>query len=241
MTLDIAALTVRFGGLTALDAFALRVEPGEIVGVVGPNGAGKTTLLEAIAGCVRLAAGTIAFGGAGIERLDERTRAAMGIARTHQIPRLFARMSVLDNAAIALDARSGARAIDREASAREALAIAGYSGAASALAGDLAGAERASVELARTLAASPRLLLLDEPFAPHDESARTALRGRLGASVREKKISTLIAERDLIDCAPACDRVIVLQAGKTIAQGAAKDAAADPDVLAAYLGVEWRH
>jgi len=121
------------------------------------------------------------------------------------------------------------------------VAAAGFGGAPGAFAREVTENDRRKIELARALAASPRLLLLDEPFAPFDAKERDALRAQLAAFARDRKAGVLIAERDLALCAAGCDRAIVLHAGKKIAEGRPDDLVADADVRDAYFGVEWRH
>ena len=237
--LEIESLSVDFGGIKALDALTLAVRGGEIVGVVGPNGSGKTTLLDSIHGAVAPASGTMTFEGASLDRMPMHKRASRGIARTHQTPRLFLRMSVLENVAAGAYARTESKGTDA-AAIRDALTAAGYAGAPAAFARDVTENDRRTIELARALMSSPRLLLLDEPFAPFDEGQRDALRARLVAFVRDRKAAVLIAERDLAPCAAVCDRIVVLHAGKKVAEGKPADLGRDPDVRDAYFGVEWR-
>ena len=237
--LTIESLSVEFGGLKALESIALRVKAGEIVGIVGPNGSGKTTLLDAIAGSVAPSAGSITFDGARIDDMPVHARASRGIARTHQTPRLFLRMSPLENVAAGTYLQKAPKSQIDDA-VREALSISGYAGALAIFARDVSENDRRRIELARALAASPRLFLLDEPLASFDEGQREVLRARLAACARERKAAMLIAERDIAQCAGLCDRIVVLHAGKMIAQGSPNEVAADPDVRDAYFGVEWR-
>lgn len=237
--LVIESLSVDFGGLKALESIGFDVKDGEIVGIAGPNGAGKSTLLDAIQGAVAPSAGSITFDGARIDRMPMHARATRGIARTHQTPRLFMRMSPLENVAAGTYARRASKGLI-DAAVREALAISGYAGALAIFARDASENDRRLIELARALASSPRLILLDEPFAPFEGSQREALRARMIKCARVWKAAMLVAERDISDCAPACDRIVVLHAGKQIAQGSPREVASDPDVRDAYLGVEWR-
>ena len=232
-------LSVEFGGVKALDAVTFSAQAGEIVGVVGPNGAGKSTLLDAICGFAKPAAGTISIDGVSLAGLRAHQIAARGVSRTHQAPRLFARMSALDNAVAGAFLRRASRpTLEREA--REALAAAGFARPPETLAHTLDETERRRVEIARALMSSPRAMLLDEPFASFEQEEVSVLRDRLAAFAAEGKTAIVIAERDVARCAGLCKRAIVLHAGVKIAEGTPEAVAADIDVRDAYLGVEWR-
>jgi ABC-type branched-subunit amino acid transport system ATPase component len=237
--IEIAGLTVEYGGVRALDTIALLAQPGELIGIVGPNGSGKTTLFDAVCGFARSTSGTISLDGVRIDGMPPYRVARRGVARTHQAPRLFGRMTALENVEAGALARAGSRA-SMQAAARETLTTLGFSGSLHALARNLTENERRRVETARALVAAPRVALLDEPFAPLDRSDQDALRRLLIAHARERNATILVAERDVESCLGLCDRVVVLHAGTKIADDTPDAVARDPDVRDAYLGVEWR-
>jgi branched-chain amino acid transport system ATP-binding protein len=235
----IEALSVDFGGVKALDGVSLTGQAGEVLGVVGPNGAGKTALFDAIGGAVSRTSGTVTLDGERIDGMRVHAIASRGVARTYQAPRLFLRMTAIENVAAGAYRLARSRAVVAQA-VRDALALAGFAGSLSSLARDLSESERRRVEIARALVASPGVTLLDEPFAALDAAQRQELGSRLAAFARERKSVMLIAERDVADCANVCDRIVVLHAGSKIAEGAPAAIERDPDVRDAYLGVEWR-
>jgi len=221
--LAVAGLTVRYGGVTALDDVALRVAPGRIVGLIGPNGAGKTTLINAVTGVVRPSSGTIALG----------ATARAGIARTYQNVRLFARLAVGDNV------RAGAYRQARTLGDTEILELLARTGATERdlrrRAGALPYGEQRRLELARALAARPAVLLLDEPAAGMNPRETRAL-GTTIASVARDGIGVLLVEHDMTLVAAVCDTVVVLNFGRVIATGTPQEIARDPAVIEAYLG-----
>ena len=235
----IDGISVEFGGVKALDSITFSAGNGEIVGIVGPNGSGKTTLFDVISGAVAPTSGSIAIDGARIDGLPPHRVASNGVARTHQAPRLFARMTALENAASGGFLQSGSRT-SVERAARDTLAKLGFSGSLRTLARELPENARRLVETARAMVALPRVALLDEPFAPLAPNERNAVRASLTAFARERNATILAAERDVEQCVGFCDRVVVLHAGKKIADGTPDAVARDPDVRDAYLGVEWR-
>jgi branched-chain amino acid transport system ATP-binding protein len=243
-------VTVRFGGLVAINALDLDVREGEIFALVGPNGAGKTTLLNCVSGFVRPDAGAITFAGADLLGLGRHRRAALGLGRTFQNVQLFGSMTVLDNLLTAQHAhlRAGfftsllpvgpAVSEDRAARdrARETLALVGIERYAGAVAGALPFGVQKLVGVARALVLRPRLLLLDEPAAgmPHAEVAHLAdslrrWRAELGTTL-------LLIEHNMPLVQSVADRVCVLDYGRKLAEGMPKTVLADPAVLEAYLG-----
>jgi branched-chain amino acid transport system ATP-binding protein len=241
--LDVRGLQKRFGGLAASDRVDLTVGEGETVAVIGPNGAGKTTLIAQLAGDLRPDAGSIRFAGDDVTALPTTARCRRGIARSFQITSIFREFSVLDNVALAVQARSGHsfrfwRPAAHEAALREpALAVlgeVGLAGRAAVLAGTLAHGEQRQLEIALALATQPRLLLLDEPVAGMgaDETQRMVallrmLRGRH---------TIVLVEHDMEVVFALADRIAVMVYGRIIACGPPAAVRANPEVRRAYLG-----
>jgi branched-chain amino acid transport system ATP-binding protein len=248
--LEVSGVTVRFGGLTALDGVSLTAPPRQITGVIGPNGAGKTTLLNVLCGFVQPDAGRLRFDGADLTGLRPHRLASLGIARTLQGVGLFPRLTVLENVMIGAtrharagfwSAVAGVGRSDRDESALRdqalaALDLAGVPGMAERLPGQLSFAHRKRVALARTLVAGPRLLLLDEPASGLTEGELPEL-GELISQLATDACVVVVEHRmDLM--MSICDSIAVLDFGKLIAFGPPQQVQADPAVTAAYLGVE---
>jgi branched-chain amino acid transport system ATP-binding protein len=243
--LRIAGLTKNFGGLRVTDDVTLEVMPGELHAVIGPNGAGKTTLINQISGLLAPDAGEIVFGGETVTRLPVHRRAARGLARSFQITSILAGFSVLENVALAVQARQGSsfrffgRAADENAlngPAFAALAQVGLAERADSPAGVLSHGEKRALELAIALAMEPKLLLLDEPMAGtgRDETERLvdALRALKG------RFPMVLVEHDMTAVFALADRISVLIYGRILASGTPDEVRADPQVVTAYLGEE---
>ncbi|GAC1305356.1 MAG: ABC transporter ATP-binding protein [Vulcanimicrobiaceae bacterium] len=231
--LTVADVTVRYGGVVALDGVSLRVPRGTVVGLIGPNGAGKTSLINAITGVVRPTSGTIGLGALRLERFSQHRVARAGIARTYQNVRLFARLSVGENVRAGAYARP--QALD-DARARALLQRTGMTETDLARrAGTLPYGEQRRLEIARALAAEPAIVLLDEPAAGMNPRETSALRDVI-ASVADAGIGVLLVEHDMSLVSAVCNRVVVLNFGKTIAEGTPQAVARDPAVVEAYLG-----
>jgi branched-chain amino acid transport system permease protein len=225
-----------FGGIQALRGVSLDVAPGEIVGLVGPNGSGKTTLINVISGHYTADRGRVALGEAVLSGHPAHTIAALGISRTYQIPRPFLHLTVLDNvtaAAMFGGARHGGRAA--RSAAREWLAFTGLARRAHVMPGALNLHERKFLELARALAAEPRVILLDEVLSGLNATEIGSALGLVRA-IRDRGVSIVFVDHLMRAVLELADRVVVLNEGEVIAVGRPRDALADPRVIEVYLG-----
>jgi branched-chain amino acid transport system ATP-binding protein len=243
--LSLKGLRKSFGALVVSDDVTLDVERGQLHAVIGPNGAGKTTLINQISGLADPDAGSIVFEGHDITALPLHQRVRRGLARSFQITSILPGFSVLDNVALAVQARSGssfrffgnsARERRLNEPAAEFLSLIGLGDRATLPAGSLSHGEKRQLELAIALATEPKLLLLDEPLAGtgHEESARLVetlrtLKGRY---------TIVLIEHDMDAVFALADRITVLVYGRVIATGAPAAVRANPDVRSAYLGDE---
>jgi branched-chain amino acid transport system ATP-binding protein len=241
--LELRQLSKRFGGVVATDEVSLEVAAGEVHALIGPNGAGKTTLIAQISGSLPSDGGTIVFAGTDVTRRKHHERVRAGLARSYQITSIFRRFSVLDNLALAVQARSGSsfsfwRPVAQEAALfDEARSIAeqiGLEKRIEARAGNLAHGEQRALEVGLALATRPRLLLLDEPMAgmgPEESQRMIALIGRVRA-----RAAVLLVEHDMDAVFRLADRITVLVSGRVLATGAPEKIRADTQVRRAYLG-----
>jgi branched-chain amino acid transport system ATP-binding protein len=246
--LEVSGVTVRFGGLTALEDVSLTAASSQVTGIIGPNGAGKTTLLNVLCGFVRPQAGTMTFDGQRLTRLRPHKLARLGIARTLQGTALCAGLSVVENVMLgaasrrrtnfwpALIAAPWADADERRlrAAALAALDRLGVADRADEMPSMLAHGPRKRVAMARALVARPRLLLLDEPASGLNESELPGL-GELITDLAEQT-SVVVIEHRMDLMMSICEQIFVLDFGKVIASGTPDQVQADPAVTAAYLG-----
>lgn len=232
--LQLEAVTVRFGGLTAVDAVTLTAQQDEVLGLVGPNGAGKTTLFNAVSGLVRPSAGRILFDSANILSTPLYRRARMGIGRTFQIPQPLHELTVRENLIVAQ--RFGAGRIDEERIA-EVLEFTDLTSLAERdAATGLALTELKALEIAKALCTSPKLLLLDEALAGLETSGKRRFMKMLQALHKRFSVGILIIEHDIETISQLCDRVAALDFGRLIALGTPDEVFSDSEVIRSYTG-----
>ncbi|ROO87988.1 ABC-type branched-subunit amino acid transport system ATPase component [Actinocorallia herbida] len=230
--LVIDGLTVRYGGVTAVDGVSLEVHAGEIAALIGPNGAGKTTAIDAVSGFAA-AEGSVRLDGRELGGLKPHQRVRAGLGRTFQAIELYDDLSVAENVTVGLTAQG--RATAGGDPVREVLALLGLTGFAERPAGSLSQGQRQLVSIARAVIGRPRMLLLDEPAAGLDSTESLWLGERLRA-IRDSGITILLVEHDMGLVLGLCDRVHVLNFGGLIASGSPEEIRADPAVSSAYLG-----
>lgn len=249
--LDIRGVVKRFGGFTALDGVSFAVPEGSITGLIGPNGAGKSTAFSVIAGFFPPEAGRVLLRGQDITGLSPWALHAKGLARTFQIPRLFQRLTVLENLMVAARDQAGealpapwfarGRIAREEAALRErAMAVLSrlnLAGHAEAPATALSGGQKKLVELGRALMSGARVILLDEPAAGVNRTLLRDISATVARLNREEGITFLLIEHDLELVAELCDPVHCLAEGRLIASGHMDAVRADPVVAEAYLGM----
>jgi ABC-type branched-subunit amino acid transport system ATPase component/ABC-type branched-subunit amino acid transport system permease subunit len=236
--LEIAGLTVRFGGLVALDRVDLSLNEGEIVGVIGPNGAGKTTLFNVINRFVEPESGQVRCAGKELLSLPPHHVIELGIARTFQNIELFRNLTVLENVLIG-GHRVGGKEQKLRRQAEEILAALGIAHLAPVSAGALPLGAQKMVELARALMSQPRLLLLDEPAAGLTPKEIEGLLGVLRRLHEEHGITLMVVEHHMEFVLKLCERVVVLDFGRVLASGTPAEIIAHPQVVQAYLGAPW--
>ncbi|HZV79825.1 MAG TPA: ABC transporter ATP-binding protein [Candidatus Binatus sp.] len=239
--ISVRDVVVRFGGLTAVNGVTLSAAPGEILGLIGPNGAGKTTLLSVMSGTQRAAQGTVTVGDVDITHIPTYRIARLGVARTFQVVKPFANLTVRENVAVgALYGRHGTDRSSRAAFAAADMVLerVGLAPEARRQASELTLAGRKRLEIAKALATDPQVLLLDEVMAgltPHEtDRAMELLRG-----VNASGVTLVVVEHVMRAIMGISQRVAVLHQGRLIAQGLPQSVVADPLVIEAYLGTRY--
>lgn len=247
--LEVRSLTQRFGGITALEDISFSIGKGEITGVIGPNGAGKTTLFNIVSGIYTQTSGSVHLEGVDISNLPTEKLAAKGLVRTFQNIELFGNMTVLENVMLGLHTRSSCgilacmakmpwhlreeRFIRKQAA--EWLDFCGISGLADQKASNLPFGKGRLLEIARAMAVKPSMMLMDEPAAGLN-NRETAELATLIRKIREKGVTVALVEHDMELVMDICDRIIVLNLGRKLAEGTAREIQENPAVISAYLG-----
>lgn len=249
--LEVDDVTLKFGGLTALDHVTFEIREGEILGLIGPNGAGKTTCFNVMTGVYKPTSGQVRLAGEELTGRKKHAITTMGVARTFQNIRLFKSMTVLENVMVGCDAGSKITFFDAlfrtprqrrsEAAARERalelLELCNIKSDPRELAANLSYGDQRRLEIARALATDPQLLCLDEPAAGFNPMEKQRLL-ELIRKVRDQGYTVLLIEHDMKLVMGVTDRIVVLEFGRKIAEGAPAEIAENPAVIAAYLGVD---
>ena len=233
--LEVDGLTKRFGGFMALNRVTIHVNPGERFGLIGPNGSGKTTLINCVSGLLRNDTGSIVFNGEEVSRLAAYQRTRRGIARSFQVPRPFHSMTVLENLLVPSAYIVHLKDADGEARAMEILASIGLADKAAAHASQLSQVELRKLELARAMAAQPKLLISDEAMAGLAGNEVDEVLAIL-FKLNESGITIIMIEHIMQAVMRFSQRVVCLDAGKIICEGTPASIVQNPDVQKAYLG-----
>lgn len=237
MLLEVKGLTKNFGGLMAVESVDLHVKKGEILGLIGPNGAGKTTIFSMISGFLKPTKGDIFFNGRKITGLSPPKICHLGVTRTFQIVKPLTQLTVLENVMVGVFAK----VTDTEGARKEAVKILEFTGQLhqkETKAGSLTLGDRKRLEISRALATRPEVLLLDECMSglnPHEISEAIQLIGK----IREKGVTLIVIEHVMKAIMSVSDRIVVINHGEKIMEGTPEQVANDPEVIKAYLGVDY--
>ncbi|CAH2031630.1 ABC transporter ATP-binding protein [Trichlorobacter ammonificans] len=247
--LELRGITQIFGGVTALDDVSFTVGAGQITGVIGPNGAGKTTLFNIVTGIYSQTSGQVLFEGRDVSRLPAERLAGLGMVRTFQNVELFGQMTVLENVMVGLHSRTSSglfacalkmpwvvaeeRRIREEA--RQWLQFVGIEELADVQAANLPFGKGRLLEIARAMACKPRMILMDEPAAGLNSQETLGL-AALIRRIRDAGVTVVLVEHDMELVMDICDRIVVLNLGRKLAEGTPRDIQDNPEVIAAYLG-----
>ena len=237
--LSVRGLCKRYKAREVVHNFALDLSPGEVVGLLGPNGAGKTTCFYMIVGLVPTDTGQIALEGEDITALPMHERARRGIGYLPQEASVFRKLSVSDNLMAVLELRADLNPASRRLELQSLLEELQVTHVEGQLGASLSGGERRRVEIARALAANPRLILLDEPFAGVDPISVGEIQ-KIVRHLKQRGIGVLITDHNVRETLGICDRAYILNAGTVLAQGSPEAVLANPDVRRVYLGESFR-
>ncbi|PKM82885.1 MAG: ABC transporter ATP-binding protein [Firmicutes bacterium HGW-Firmicutes-14] len=235
MVLEARGLTKRFGGLVAVSDVSLTINQGEFVGLIGPNGAGKTTLFNLLTGFHRPSAGTVVFKGEDITGLKTSGRVHLGLARTFQIVQPFPELTVSEHVQVGLLTNKRKKQINVQQEIEEILNAVGLVEKSNDLAKHLSLGQLKRLEIARAMATGPSMILLDEPFGGLGQHEIAAIQ-ELITDLQHKGVTILIIEHVLKAIMNLCQRVIVLNEGRILAQGTPEEIINNPEVVGAYLG-----
>lgn len=248
--LETQDLKKHFGGLRAVDGVSLQIRRGSLTGIIGPNGAGKSTYFNLLAGSLHASEGRVLLEGQDITRMPAWRRARLGLARTFQLTRALARMSVRENLMLAPDGQSGERLwgplfaapqvkLDEDALRRKAdemLDLFELTRVAESFAGSLSGGQKKLLELARALMRDPKLVLMDEPMAGVNPTLARKLLDKVEALRDERGITFVLVEHNLEEVFGRCNPIVVMASGRKLLEGDAATVRANPEVIEAYMG-----